>query len=313
MGKNERKDAASVSVNTNEKMLLEEKINNSPLFGIDKEAEPYKYDLERNRLFAHIGDYVNKFYFRKYGDFGYEQAVAFQNSVKSYKAEKGVFLAYYMTSLENACHVQRGKEIAATMTGNIHLTASQQRVVCSIRKILEAKGIVDEDINDDVIKRVAKIMNADYSKMKKAFDIYQNSKVVGMTTVVDGDELNTIDKFGENVKSAEDIVFEKLGCYEVLDIIERKFLYGIQVRQREVISPCLTALIAGTVLSESLDVSKYQFVDHQMIKDYENGKEVPLRKDIAEMLHKAEPSISRTMGNFLIELAEELKRENVCK
>lgn len=292
-----------------EKVSLEEKINNSPLFGIDREAEPVIYDREKYKLLCLIGEYINKFYAKKYGDYGLEVTLSYGSCVKSYNLEKGPFLAYYMTSLANKCKTADAAENTNMADGGMHLSANQKRIIVAIRRLLEAKGIVDDEINDDVVSYVAKRLGLEYAAMKKAFKLYQSYRVVGVTTEVDGDEVSIADKYGETAKSAEELVVDMVNCYEIFDIIEDVYLNGIQVRQREVISPCLTALIAEAIFKSELNISSYQFIDKGIMRAYIKELKAPLRKDIAESLGKSEASVSRTMSNFLKDLLVRVKQK----
>ena len=295
-----------------EKRSLEDRINESPLFSIDKEADPVTYDKEKYKLLCLIGEYINKFYARKYADYGLEVTLSYGSCIKAYNKEKGQFLAYYMTALSNKCRMTDATENANDEGSGVHLTTSQKRIIVAIRKLLEAKGLVDDDINDEVVDYLAKRLGLDSAKMKKAIMLYQTHRSVRMFTVVGEDEVNVIDKYGETEESTESFVLSKINCYEILDVIEDMYLNEIQFRQREVISPCMTALIAPSIVKNSLNISSYEFVDKTIMCEYLQEHKLPLRKEIADSLGKNEASISRTIGNFLKDLRERLSA-NSCQ
>ena len=298
--------ARTEMVSAEEKVSLEERINNSPLFSIDKEAEPVIYDKEKYKLLCLIGEYINKFYSKKYADYGLEVTLSYSSCIKSYDLSKGPFLAYYMTALSNKCRTADATENTNAVDGGMHLSAAQKRIIVAIRKLLAVKGLTDDEINDEVVEYVAKRLGLEHSAMKKAFKLYESYRVSSVTAKVDGDEVNLIDKYGETEKSAEDFVVGRINCYEILDVVEDMYLNDIQVRQREVISPCLTALIAPSIQKNKLDVSSYKFVDKAIVCAYFEERKLPLRREIAESLGKNEASVSRTIGNFLKDLKERL-------
>ena len=154
---------------------LEEKINYSILFGMNKKHPDY--ELEKRILCNHVVNY-QKAYRRNIDNIGLEIVEAFEKAIKSYKPDKGLFTHYYNKALSNMIkdamedeeeetEYEGNKLISLNMKIEEEGTTELIDMTPSNEKSVEEKLISRENVTD-----IVEIINYMYKMQRK--DVQQN-------------------------------------------------------------------------------------------------------------------------------------------
>ena len=277
-------------------------INNSPLFGIDKETSPVLYKTERYAFLAHLCDYCRTYIYpgrplESYSMTLMETAV---ECIKYHDCNKGEFLHLFLKAMRRDLGIEKAKEFIDKQRQGIRLSRDDDRLIRKIMSFASSKGL---DIADVAIQeKIAKVLVIDVNKVRALIRI--NTDAVTVSNVVkddEGNESDLIDLQAGKAKSIEDKLVEESAINELVCKIESVFS-SVQTRQKRLLSMLITAEIIKAFdgdIERSLKVLNGKEIISREVTDYcaEHG-DLPTAKQIGEWCQVAEQSVSRTYKNF---------------
>lgn len=285
---------------------LENLINNSPVFGIDKEGNDRLYKAERTKLFELLTKYYQAYIYpnRYLEDYGYTLIETAAECLKYYDKTKGEFLHLFNNAMKRELMKAKAKEASDKYRQGIRIpTEDEQR----IRKIVALAKHKNLDIYDSTVQ--AKIGIAlGISPDEVANLIKINDNAVAVTSTVtndDGDEVELFDLQVDKSSSPEEKVVAKERLEERIAQIDTVF-QTVQDRQKRVLSMVLTAKILEEFADDVKDTSKllayYSFFNAEIFAWYEKHGDIPTQRQIAQTCGISEQSLSRTYKNFVEKL-----------
>jgi hypothetical protein len=189
----------------NEKERIENLINFSKLFDLDKATNPSRFDTEKRKLLANLFEYYKKFVYpnKPTEKYHYELMLAADACVGAYKKEQGEFLHYLSIAFENERLKAKGKKAKDRVRRGGTIGNKWEKLIGKILKLAKSLGRDLEDAEFQMM--AASKFELDLKHIQKAVRL--NSEAVALsdrTTNSDGEELSLFDTISSKNSSAED-------------------------------------------------------------------------------------------------------------
>ena len=276
------------------KETYENLILNSVLFNLDKEKQNNAYRRERYELITNLYLYLVAINKSNYEDYGYEITEVASYCIKNFDSSKGIFLNYFCVAWKNEySHIMGRKKQDEELHG-LRISEEDKRMARNYAELVK-KGRI-ETSSSKLYKEVARVMGISEEKAKIIVKI-DNIQVAGdYIKNTEDEEFSLVAQIPADI-SLEKEFEDKETLEEFLRKIEDEY-NKLQERQKPILSDMLTIKIMS-VMSLEGKVDKYNFINPDIIKEWENTRNIPTQRDIAQKYNRNEASISRTMNSFL--------------
>ena len=203
-----------------------EKINNSPVLGMRSEDDEEQYIKERNKLCEDICNFFRYYWFyslpTEYNDYYYYIFETLKSCLKSYDTKQGAFINYFTTSYNRKARTVTAVEKSDSIRGGMHLSRSESGMIRAIRNVAKFNQY---DLSDDEdLKKIANILEKDFSEIKDLVLINERAKVLSESVVtVDNnmieEEVSLFDSISDSttLEDARLLGVEIDRCLEALD------------------------------------------------------------------------------------------------
>ncbi|MBQ4586126.1 MAG: hypothetical protein IJA82_07965 [Clostridia bacterium] len=276
------------------KEKYEQLILASPLFSLERETSAYK--KEALKMVEYLYLYMLSINESKYIEYGLEITETANKCILSFKKENGSFLNYFNTSMAKEYRRSSAKKQIEEMRGGIHIAGDDERNIRKIVKYINSHGI-DEPTKEH-IRLMAEAYELDEEYVEKLIRANREAVTISPRAYNENGEGISIFDMIPSSESADGELYDKENCEEILSKIEECFL-ECQERQKLIISESITRLICEIIVQYEINISKYSFINEQMIVEYIKTGKTPTQREIATKFGKNEASVSRTINEFL--------------
>lgn len=288
-----------------DKGKYEKLIQESPLFEIDRESEPSRYDREKYRLIENLYLYLMAVNEKKFEPYSVEIMNVADNCIRAFDATKGEFLHYFNAAWKmEQKHIFGDEDLEAQYHG-LKIKESD------IRKIRQIKRLIDEMNLDatskDMIKKISDVLQMSTSDVKTYFEMLSATVSDGYIIDSDGDEYSVIDQIADATDVEDEITGNERIKY-LLKTIQRVYEKQ-QKRSQPIISDYLTTSIYPTIKGFGI-TQHYSFISDFAVFAFEKKNRVLTKREIAIRYNRNEASINRTIKKYLAELDEAIKGDN---
>lgn len=279
-------------------------INNHEIFEISKDNGGL-YLRRKSELLINIYDWV-KIVFGD-GDYSCELVDATIDCLKYYKKESGPFTHYFVSSFRKRLYQRARSESFLSIAPPRRRRLSED--VIEVKRLLEnLRGQSVHTAGMEDVNVIAMILDVPASRVE---EIIVEERSLGCVSDTlensDGEEYSIIDIMAEPVKSAEDEYMEKNSQNSVME--RAQAIYNTLIpSQKRVVSLCFTAEVGEELLDSEENCMLYDIVDYGIMEQYIMGSKKITKSQIASLLGKELPSISRTYKEFKDKLEINLQK-----
>ncbi len=282
-----------------EKLIIQ-----SPLFYLDKEIDKSAYKRESLKMVEYLYCYLLGINEQKYEPYGYEITVVAKRCINGFDGEKGEFLHYFNVAWKQEFRHIYSDQLYEEKFRGVKVTEEEKR---NIRKYLKLAKSFDNNLSSqEICETIADAMNLSVEAIKEIAEMCNISIVGSVLKNSDGEESDRFDQIPYSY-FMEDLLEETDQLTELLEKIESVF-FGLQERQRPIISDALTVRIAEAVVDMNIEIERYSFINRSVINDYNYLGYLPTQRDIAEKHGRSEASISRTVREFIVKLKDKVNK-----
>ncbi len=276
-----------------EKQKYEELINDSILFSLDRETQPYIYKRERNKMITYLYKYLLAINTKEYEPFGQEIVEVAIRCINSYKQSQGVFLHYFNAAWKKEFARITRDNILDTQFRGIKITEQARRAIVQFIERYK-KGCLHRTV-EELYQDIAEKWNISIDKVRKIAAMHE----VRVQGDVSGDEETNIwDRYSDGRSFEEELEIAE-ALQEKLKKIESVY-DGLQERQKTIISDAITTRMLDKHTIEPSE--KYRFISRDICEEYRKTGRVPTQRTLASRHNRSEASFSRTVNEFLEKL-----------
>lgn len=281
---------------------FENLINNSPLFGIDKENNSELYKTEKYNLFTLLTDYYRIYIFphKSLDEYSFTLIKTAAECIKYYDVAKGDFLHLFNKAMKRDLSIAKAKEIIDSHRQGIRLTTYDEQMISKVVSFARSKNL---DIYDCTVQeKIALVFGIKSERVAELICINDSAVAVSATvTNDDGDEIELFDLKADKADSAEQKIISSESFNELIILIDTVFR-TVQERQKKLLSLLLTTEVVKSLeydIEKSVDLLNERELFNVKIIDWCKAYgDVPTAKQIGEMCGVSEQSLSRTYKNF---------------
>ncbi len=274
------------------------KIENSPLFSLNKETQYSEYKKEALKMVEYLYCYLCAINNEKYSECGEEIVKLANRCIKKYDTSKGVFLHYFNVAWKNEYKkIQQASNEDEKYRG-LHILEVDKRSVRKYIRLAQSRGA--DCSTQEFIDNLSEAMNLPVSDVIEIIKMSGIAVESNISQNEDGENYDIFDlvAYGESV---EEKVIQEENIYIVFEKIETAY-NSLQDRQKKIISDVITAKICDTIEDICIAANHFDFINIEMFEEYKKTRRVPTQRDIAEKYKRDEASISRSIKNFLEKL-----------
>lgn len=280
---------------------LENLINGSPLFLIDRIKDAELFVSEKRKFLSDLADLMQLIR-KDFAEIGFEIIQTAKACIKAYKPDCGAFLNYFNTALTRTIRTVKAKETADSIRGGMTLDEKTEQTICQIFRYANARG---DNIHDsDLQKKIAVALDKPIEVIVEAISINDGMTVRSGNELVrgkDGFESEVFDFVAaDNISVEETLVANEIVREKIL-LIDKLFK-ATGKKSQPILSKILTARLSEVFSELGLIewvVKTTSFVDRDIIGGYIKSKAVPTAREIAAAHGVHEASASRTFNTFL--------------
>lgn len=284
-------------------------IEDSPLFGLDREKDYIAYERESKRMIGYLFSYLTTGKKgEEYMNYGMEIYDTASRCIKNYDTSKGTFLAYFEKAWKLEYGHAKGSEKAEEESHGMKVSRDDWRAVQKFRRLYDQ---IDRPCSvAQKIRQVAESMHEMVEYVTRLWEL-DNTKFISGNSSQGGDEEGP--EVFENIAAPEPgIATEENEAAEgILAVIERLY-QRVQERQKPILSDLVTTYILKKEYAlTSEHAEALSFVNREIWEDFIAGKPLPTQRDIANKYGREESSVSRTWKSFAKKVREELEKEGI--
>ena len=285
----------------------EEKIDHSPLFGLDKEREPIRYETERRILLKILTEYYVRYIYREKPLEFYSLTLieTAHECIRYYNEENGAFLHLFNAAMKRAMRIAVAKEQAEGYRQGIRLAREDSYV---IRKIIAFAKNKKLDIYDtDCQRKIAQVLCLDPERVAELITMNENATAISNRIQGEDDEIDLFDTIADRDISAEEELIDRSEATELLKIADAVFI-GCQERQKRMISLALMSEVVKAFDEDVKTAEKimegFSFRSEEWFVYYRENRAVLTARQIAQICGTSEQSLSRAYKNFKEKIRE---------
>lgn len=270
------------------------KINESPLFSLNKETQYNAYRKEALKMVEYLYFYLCAINYERYSDLGYEIVELANRCINNYDISKGVFLHYFNTSWKNEYKKIRQVNIENDKYRGLHISETDKRNVRKYIRLAQSRG--SDCSTQEFINNLSEAMNL------PVLDVIEVIKISGIAVESnvlqndDGENYDIFDLIAPD-ESIEEKVIQEENIYVIFEKIQTTY-NSLQGRQKQVISDVITAKICDNLEDICFWAEHFDFINIEILEKYKKTGEIPTQRDIAQKYNRDESSISRTLKQF---------------
>lgn len=290
-----------------EKRLLEEAINQSPLFGLDSEKEPSAYDREMERLITNIYNYKTAEN-PENEEFGLEIVETVRDCLKYYEKGKGLFLHYFNRSFAQRKNRERSKQSLQEKSSGMHFTRKEIDNSRAVHAFLSSHEDVTPAELVTMLSSYANQFDMDEEELKKAVQTYTSSYTQSGDAEVSDEEFYTLFDMIAEQGDFTDRFADEDSIRRLMDVFERCF-----EEQREGSKEFLSIMLTSLLADWDADGEHTEYIKSKsffMEDVYEQVCRMgrPLKKkELSKTLDKSEANLAQIWKRFQNKLWEECK------
>lgn len=270
------------------------KINESPLFSLNKETQYNAYRKEALKMVEYLYFYLCAVNYERYSDLGYEIVELANRCINNYDISKGVFLHYFNTAWKHEYKKIRQVNIENDKYRGLHISETDKRNVRKYIRLAQSRG--SDCSTQEFIKNLSEAMNlpvVDVIEVIKLSGIAVESNVMQND---DGENYDIFDLIAPD-ESIEEKVIQEENIYVIFEKIQTAY-NSLQYRQKKIISDVITAKICANLEDICFWAEHFDFINIEILEKYKKTGEIPTQRDIAQKNNRDEASISRTLKQF---------------
>jgi 2-oxo-4-hydroxy-4-carboxy--5-ureidoimidazoline (OHCU) decarboxylase len=281
---------------------LEESINNTPLFSIDKERDGALWATEKAKLAAAVWEYCETcLYGEQVFEYWSEVDICLRDCIKSFDRKKGIpFLHYFNHSIKLKIHTAKAEQ-SREEKASISLTAYMAKRIQKVMRVINQQS--SGYYTPAMIAKVVRATGYSEKLVEKYINIDERTRTeVSLSDLQKEEKGGRSDGFNNTMEDTEELI-------RVFDITEQVF----RAKQARV-KPYLKKLITADkkrnrsevlVRHPELAAKDYSFIDQDIFDLYRKGNPLPPLQDIAAEFKRDDAS--RTLGDFEDEVRETFK------
>lgn len=307
---------------------LEDKINNSTLFTIDRKDAVLFAQTKNSFLLDLIK--LMEISRDDYEECLREIMETAKYSIENYNANKGLFLNNFNFWLAKKIKTKKGKERSDKCRKGIKISKKTDETIRKILNYIKFRNIDINKISQKKINDIAEGLGISPKQVNKA--ILANHDAVALLgdaplkngetdsgTLLDSitydEEIDTSEIAAKKVakKTIADVSALRVHILSIDEVFRKK-----QERTKKLLSKILTVWIFKKIRKiEDIDLdvidkifadADIKFVDSKIYKNFISSKKVPTQRKIAEMFGRHEADISRTLRKFKEKLKNSTKK-----
>ncbi len=272
----------------------ETKINDSPLFSLNKETQYNAYRKEALKMVEYLYFYLCAINYEKYSDLGCEIVELANRCINNYDISKGVFLHYFNTAWKNEYKRIRQVNIEDDKYRGLHISETDKRNVRRYMRLAQNRGV---DCNTKEFTEC--LSNAMNLTETEVIEIIGMSEVAVISNEFRNENGEIFDLFDmeKSTESADRKLLQAEDVHTVFNRIEEVY-NKLQDRQKKIISDVITAKICDNLEDICIWAEHFDFINIEILERYKKTGEIPTQRDIAQKYNRDEASISRTLKQF---------------
>ncbi len=302
---------------TNEKLTrkeLEDAINNSEFFTLNKEDNPDVYETEHRKLMVNIYTYAyNVFPITRNNEFNLEIMETIDSTLSGYKKELGVFINYFNSSLKKSIQKRNREMNFENFHVGLSVGENDIATVAKIARYAISEGI---DLTDKIL--IAKIIKTLGLNITPEYFLELNAAVVSGDGTIEDENGNSVSLIDRTADKTPDP-----GKQIVTEANRRKFLIAFEkvYKESREASKERNRLILSYILFFENDETgeeitdrkpprffmRYSFIDERVLNAFYSGEKLT-QKDIAQMAGVSAVAITKAKNLLLEELKIKLKQ-----
>lgn len=283
---------------------LENLINNSPIFVIDRAENEILYDkILYNNFLINLKDYCEAVYskakFEKYNGMDFWETV--EACLANFKPDEGNFLNYFNRAFSTRMKSEEKNEMIDSYRHGIKVNKRIEQIIVILDKYLDAHNW-DEDIDlgdRESRVKISKALNIPIKLIEEAICTKSDTAVIGSYFFdSEGEGVNPFDFIPSPEYNALDRMTQIDGIKTIFDKIENEFkkIPASREKRKKVFSLFITRqLLSAWDICDELYISEngYSFIDGATLRYYKETEELPLDKWLAEECGIKPESFSR--------------------
>ena len=279
-----------------DKKIFEQRIEESPLFSLDKQTEYVAFKKEFYRMLEYLYCYLMATNEKEYEPYGCEITEVATRCINNYDATRGLFLHYFNSAWKKEFSHLIGEKIREEKFHGIRITEEDKRAVQKYLKLADQLGSLLT--RNELYKRLSEAMELPIEKIRQIAQLCETT-VTNDNYIGDEGKTRSLWDFISDGRSIERDFVEDEAAIDFLTVIEEAF-DTLQERQKPIISDMLTIRICSLLPKETID--KLSFINKSILSEWFISGSIPTQRDIAKKYDRNEASISRTINEFLKKL-----------
>lgn len=279
-------------------------IRSSPLFSLDRAAQPAAYRREALKLVEHLYLYLVSGDPERYRECGLEIAETARRCIRAYVPGQGEFLHYFNAALARECRKRRAREQLAEEHGGAHISEDDRRVLQACLRYARSHGIRQWD--PAAVSLAAEAAGLPEETVRRCL-AYHRSCLPARERGEDGGEKPgaLLDRLPSPAAAIEDLIADRSGADALLKRIGAVFSQR-RPGQQPLLAKLLTLKLAEQLQADSRLLAAAQrepFFDREVYRAV-CRREGPLTaRDLAEALGTSAQNASRVYRAFLDRLS----------
>jgi DNA-directed RNA polymerase specialized sigma subunit len=277
---------------------LENLINTSTLFSIDKLSNPEQYISNERNFLSNLAELMQKTR-KDFSNIGLEIISTAKACLKAYNKENGLFLNYFNSALALKVRKEKIKQMRENRSGGIKFSTNHTDLIRKIMKLKKFHGI--DNFSEDFIALLSQQLNISQQDIKDAIEKEINT--IAISEIIndsDGEETNMFNYLSDNT----DMELEFENKEKVLELFNKidEIFANLQERQKPLLRQLLTLKFAPNLVELNVKLDKflaYIFIDKDLLAIYMQNNIIETAKQIAEKFGTSEQNASRVLKNFL--------------
>lgn len=214
-------------------------IRQSKLFCMQRVPESSAYQREALRMIEYLYCYLVAVNASKYADMGLEITETARRCIRSFQADRGEFLPYFLAAWKQEYKRSAGRKIIAQRYGGIGFTEEEQRNIKRYARLAASHG--NSGAPEELVQRAAQATEKTPEEVRKIQEL-TDIRVESDSVDRNGVEYNLFDSIDSGERVEDELLAEEAAAAQ-LRKIEDEF-NGLQNRQKPLLSCLITAKIA---------------------------------------------------------------------
>jgi len=276
-----------------DKKKFEQRIQESPLFSLDKQTEYVAFKKEFYRMLEYLYCYLMATNEKEYEPYGCEITEVATRCINNFDATRGVFLHYFNSAWKKEFSHITGEKIREEKFHGIRITEEDKRSVQKYLRLADQLGSLLT--RNELYKRLSDAMELPIVKIQEIAQLCEVN-VASDNYVGEEGKIRSLWDYISDGRSIEKDFIDDEAANGFLSMIEEAF-NALQERQKPIISDMLTIRVCSLLPKET--INKLSFINKSILSEWLISGIIPTQRDIAKKYDRNEASISRTINEFL--------------